>query len=137
MEKIDKTTSKRMTAIKSKNTKIELLLRKKLYALGFRYRVNYSKVLGKPDIVFSKQKGAVFVDSHFWHGYNFDLIEKKTFRNKPNWINKIRKNMVRDTYVTKTLESCGWTVIRLWEHQLKEDLDDCVKLIRKGIKGYS
>ncbi len=126
---IDSKTSKRMSAIRSKNSMIELLLRKRLHALGFRYRVHHPDIIGKPDVVFTKKKVAIFIDSHFWHGYNFEDLKRKKFKNKDYWIKKIKKNMDRDYSVSKILKDQGWTVLRFWEHELKDDIDTCVENI--------
>jgi DNA mismatch endonuclease (patch repair protein) len=84
---------KNMRAIRSKDTKIEIKLRKELWNRGYRYRVHYKKLAGKPDIVFMKQKIAVFCDSEFFHGFNWNEQRKNIKSNRDYWIPKIEPNM--------------------------------------------
>ena len=125
---------KNMKAIKSTNTKNEILLRKKLWQLGFRYRKNYTKIKGKPDIVFVKQKIAIFIDGEFWHGYNWEVNKSKLDTNKNYWIKKIERNMQRDREVNKALIESGWYVIRFWEKKLKEDIEKCSDIIKTKLE---
>ncbi len=129
-----KKRSEIMSKIRSKNTLLETsfckLVSKKLYPLGYRYKRNYVRLLGKPDIAFTKNKVAVFLDGDFWHGYNF----KKTSGRLPKkyWLGKIEKNIVRDKKVNKELKKKGWQVIRLWEHEIKKDSEKALnKIIKK------
>jgi DNA mismatch endonuclease (patch repair protein) len=115
-----------MQAIRSKNTKIEIILGKALWAAGYRYRKNDKKVLGKPDFVFKKQKVAVFCDSEFWHGKDWDVQQKRIGTNKDFWINKIQKNVNRDMKINEELKSQGWKVIRFWETEIKKNIGICV-----------
>ncbi|SHJ14252.1 very short patch repair endonuclease [Lutispora thermophila] len=109
-----------MQAIKGKDTKIEIMLRKKLWEKGYRYRKNYKNLPGKPDIVFTKYKVAVFCDSEFWHGYNWEEKKKRLGTNREFWIRKIEKNMERDKRVNEELISDGWIVLRFWEKEIKK-----------------
>lgn len=119
--------SQLMRKIKSKNTKAELILRKKLWHLGYRYRLNVASLPGKPDIVL-KQKGLViFVDGEFWHGYNWRKKKPKIKANKDYWIKKIERNMQRDKLNDAALRDLGYSVLHLWEHQIKKDIDACIK----------
>jgi len=134
--------SKTMSRIKSINTKPEVSLRKKLWAKGYRYRKNYKNLPGKPDIVFTKEKIAVFIDGEFWHGYNWAEKKKKIKSNASYWIPKIEKNIKRDKEITKKLEDSGWDVIRLWGHEVNKNVDknagkiiSCLKSKRKHAKG--
>ncbi|MFA5075554.1 MAG: very short patch repair endonuclease [Candidatus Babeliales bacterium] len=120
-------THKRMAAIRSKNTGIELLLRKRLFSLGYRYRIHYNVVLGSPDIAFPAKKIAIFCDSNFWHGYKFDILKRKLNRNKRFWVNKISRNKKRDRAVTQGLREEGWLVFRFWEDQIKNNIEECIK----------
>lgn|SRR3990167_4125941 len=105
-----------MSRIYSKNTSLEIKLRKLLSAAGVRgYRLHY-KITGKPDIVFPKKKMAIFIDGCFWHGCNKDYIKPKT--NKKFWLLKIEKNIKRDRKVNRLLKKQGWKVVRLWEHEI-------------------
>ena len=123
-----------MQAIKGKDTKIEIMLRKKLWEKGYRYRKNYKNLPGKPDIVFTKYKVAVFCDSEFWHGYNWEEKKKRLGTNREFWIHKIETNMERDKKVNEELISDGWIVLRFWEKEIKKNLDDCVKKIEEAIQ---
>ena len=126
-----------MSAIKSKNTEPEMLLRKALFAKGFRYRVNYKQLPGKPDIVFTKAKIAVFCDGDFWHGHNWairglDSLEDELEGYTEFWKEKILRNIERDKRNTAILESEGWQVIRLWESQIRKETDCCVNIITEA-----
>lgn len=120
---------KNMQAVKSKDSKIELKLRKALWNIGFRYRKNYSKLIGKPDIVLLSQKIAIFCDSEFWHGFNWKVRRNDIKSNKDFWIKKIEGNMRRDEEVNEKLKSEGWTVIRFWGKEIDKDVDSCVKKV--------
>ena len=134
MRETKKITHKRLSSVGSKHSKIELTLRKRLSLLGYRYRLHYKKIYGKPDIVFPTKKVAIFCDSHFWHGYKFDNYLKNRLKiNKKYWKEKIKRNINRDKYVTKTLRKNGWIVLRFWEHQIQNNLDSCIKKIEKYI----
>lgn len=113
--------SKNMSAIKCKNTKPELLVRKFLYRNGLRYRINY-KITGKPDIVFIKNKIAIFIHGCFWHLHNckYSNFPKS---NSEFWRNKLIENKKRDSQVERTLENQGWKVYIIWECNLKEKKD--------------
>lgn len=107
-----------MSRILSKNTSPEIILRKLLTAEGIKgYRLHY-KILGKPDIVFPKKKIAIFIDGCFWHKCKKDFIAPKT--NKKFWFPKIENNIARDKQVNRALKKTGWTILRIWEHELKE-----------------
>lgn len=123
-----------MSAVKSKNTKPEMLLRKVLWSRNYRYRVNYKKLPGKPDIVFTKTKIAVFCDGDFWHGHNWALrgipsLEEELSRYSHFWRDKITNNVKRDSEVTALLENQGWYVIRIWESDIKKDVEKCADIV--------
>lgn len=118
-----------MSKIKSTETKSEILLRKRLWSLGFRYRKNYNKLPGKPDIVFISKKIAIFIDGEFWHGYNWKVKKKRIKSNREYWIPKIEKNIKRDKANNKNLKQRGWIVLRYWEHQIKHDIQRCIDQI--------
>ncbi len=125
-----------MSMIKGKNTKLEISLRKMLSSYGIKgYRIN-SKLLGKPDIVFSKYKIAVFVDGCFWHKCPDCYKEPKN--NKKLWKTKISGNVNRDKKVNKILKKEGWLVLRFWEHLLRKDINSVYKYLLKELKkkGY-
>ncbi|WP_313788346.1 very short patch repair endonuclease [Subtercola endophyticus] len=116
-----------MLANRSRDTKPELAVRRALHAAGFRYRVDASptrNLRSRADIVFTKQKIAVFIDGCFWHGCPIHATIPK--RNADYWVPKLRRNVERDLETTRKLESLGWVVLRFWEH---ERVDDIVKLI--------
>ena len=118
-----------MQQVKSKDSKIEILLRKELWSRGIRYRKNVNRIYGKPDIVFIGKKIAVFCDSEFWHGYNWEE-RKKDFKSRQEfWIPKIERNMERDAEVTARLESEGWTVIRFWGREIQKNTVECADKI--------
>lgn len=118
-----KQRSYNMSRIRGKDTKPELLLRKALWAKGLRYRVK-NKLPGRPDIVFPGKKVVVFVDGCFWHGCPEHLIMPKS--NSTFWKDKIQGNIKRDARVTAALEKDGWTVLRFWEHEMKDTAETVV-----------
>jgi DNA mismatch endonuclease, patch repair protein len=118
--------SKLMSRIKGKNTSPELILRKALWSLGYRYRLNVPHLPGKPDLVFGNKKIVVFIDGEFWHGYNWQEKKKTIKANKDYWVKKIEGNMNRDIHNIHLLESMGYTVLRFWEKEIKKELDMCV-----------
>lgn len=120
-----------MSHVRSKDTRPELCLRKSLWHAGIHYRKNYKALPGKPDIVLTKYKVAIFVDGDFWHGR--DLDASRIHNNRRYWVDKIHRNMKRDKSVNDQLSSKGWTVIRLWESEIKKDLPGCVKYIKELI----
>ena len=124
---------KNMQAIKSSDTTIELLLRKALWAKGIRYRKNYKGLIGKPDIAITKYKIAVFCDSDYWHGYDWENRNKRIKSNRDYWIPKIERNMKRDKEVSAALEEQGWTVLRFWEWQIRRETDQCVNIILNAV----
>lgn len=130
------TTKKRsdlMRKIKSNDTSPEIKLRKALWSQGIRYRIKNKSIIGKPDIAIKKYKLAVFVDGEFWHGYNWSEKKQKIKSNRDYWIKKIEGNIQRDKKVNKELKKDGWTVLRYWQHEIKNDLVSCVSEIEKAI----
>lgn len=122
-----------MRAIKSTNTKDEIVLSKSLWHLGYRYRRNSKYIYGKPDISFKKYKIAIFVDGEFFHGKDWDTLKKRLNNNKEFWHKKIERNMERDREVNKYLQDRGWTVIRFWCKEIKSNLNNCIKIIEGAI----
>ena len=134
MVKTKEAIARNMRSNKSKDTKPELLLRKELWKHGFRYRKNYNKLIGKPDIVFTGRKIVVFVDGKMWHGYDWEN-QKNDFKSyRDFWIPKIEKNIARDKYVNEQLKSAGWTVLRFWDFEVKQNLYECVNKIENIYK---
>ena len=122
-----------MVAITSKDTSIETILRKELWARGLRYRKNHRALPGKPDIVFIGKKVAVFCDSEFWHGYDWENRKDAIQTNKEYWIPKIERNMERDREAEAKLKVMGYTVLRFWGVQIKKDASSCADLIEKEL----
>lgn len=123
-----------MQAIRSKDTTIELRMRKALWQCGVRYRKNYKKLVGKPDIAITKYKIAVFCDSDYWHGYDWENRNQRIKSNRDYWVPKIERNMKRDREVTATLQEEGWLVLRFWEWQIRKQLDECVEEVLQSIE---
>ena len=126
---------KNMQNIRAKDTKIEIILRKALWEKGYRYRKNYNKLPGKPDIVLPKYKIAIFCDGEFFHGKDWNILRKKleNSNNSEFWINKIEHNRKRDDEINKRLFFEGWTVIRFWGEEIKKHTDECVKVVEETI----
>lgn len=122
---------KNMQNIRSKNTKMELKVRKYLHNLGFRYRI-HTKLIGKPDIVFVKKKVVIFLDSCFFHKCRYHYVEPKS--NKKYWVPKINRNKSRANEVNKKLRARGWKVLRFWEHQIKSDFEKSINKILSILK---
>lgn len=112
-----------MSQVKGRNTQLEVLLRKALWGQGLRYKIG-SKLLGKPDLVFVGARVVVFVDGCFWH--NCPIHGQRPKTNAEFWQKKLDKNRERDEFVTAELVRLGWTVVRFWEHEVKNDLDRCI-----------
>ncbi len=126
---------KNMKNIKSKDTSIEVKLRKALWNKGHRYRKNYSALPGKPDIVLTKYKIVIFCDSEFFHGKDWEVLKPQLERGKNAefWIDKISKNQCRDEEINKQLQFLGWTVIRFWGKEIMKNTEECVKVIEETI----
>lgn len=125
---------KNMSHIRSKNTKAEVLLRKALWHRGIRYRKNYKELPGKPDIVLTRYKIAIFVDGDFWHARGHqDHPGEQVATNKEFWQKKLKDNVERDREVNDELTEEGWLVLRFWESDIKKHLDDCVDQILQYI----
>ena len=122
-----------MSRIRSKDTKVELLFRKALslevYPKGLRYRLHHKKIIGSPDIVFVKQKVAIFIDGDFWHGRGFN--KRKSKLPKKYWVPKIEENICRDRRVDRRLRKEGWRVIRIWESDVEKNSDKFISRVSK------
>lgn len=121
--------NKMMRAVKAKDSKIESALAKALWAKGYRYRKNYKGIIGKPDIVFTKYRLAVFIDSEFWHGKNWDTEKLKIKNDLSFWQKKIEANVARDVKVNTELATAGWSVLRFWGNDIKKQLAECVNRV--------
>lgn len=126
---------KNMQHIKSKDTKIEIALRKALWNKGYRYRKNYCLLPGKPDIVLTKYKIAIFCDSEFFHGKDWEVLKPQLEKGKNAdfWIKKISKNQQHDDDINKQLQFLGWTVIRFWGKDIMKKTDECIQVIEENI----
>ena len=127
-------THKIMSSIKSKNTRPEIALRKALWRQGLRFRVNFKELPGKPDVVFTRVKVAVFCDGDYWHGHNWALrglkdLNEELARYSEFWANKINNNVQHDKTIDCQLTKMGWHVVRVWESDIKKDLSECVRRI--------
>lgn len=126
---------KNMKSIKSKDTKIEVILRKALWNKGYRYRKNYKLLPGNPDIVLTKYKIAIFCDGEFFHGKDWEVLKPRLEkgRNSDFWVGKISRNMERDDEINKKLLFMGWTVIRFWGDEIKQNTEECIRVIEETI----
>lgn len=125
---------KNMRAVKNKDSEIELLLRRELWSRGIRYRKNVNRIIGKPDIAFIGKKVAVFCDSEFWHGFDWDVKKHEIKSRQDFWIPKIERTIQRDKEVNQNLQEQGWTVLRFWGEDIKRDPAACADLIVKVLK---
>ena len=126
---------KNMQRILSKDTSIELKLRKALWKKGYRYRKNDVKLPGKPDIAITKYKIAVFCDSEFFHGKDWEVLKPRLDKgsNSEYWIGKISRNRERDSEINKKLLFEGWTVIRFWGKDIQKNVEECVRVIEETV----
>lgn len=122
-----------MRRVRGANTQPEIKLRSALHRLGFRFRLSTGRLPGRPDFVFVRQRVAVFVDGDFWHGRQwqnrgFDSLESQLagIRNSEYWIDKIERNIARDRASNRRLRAAGWTVVRIWESELKKTPERCI-----------
>lgn len=123
-----------MKKVKNKDSQIERLLRRELWSRGLRYRKNVTTILGKPDIVFKGKKVAVFCDSEFWHGYDWENRCNDFKSNREFWIPKIERNIQRDKEVTSELIRQGWTVLRFWGKDIEKDTIGCADRIEEVVR---
>ena len=121
--------SRAMSHIKGKDTSIEVLLRKALWHKGIRYRKNYKKLPGTPDIAITKYRIAIFCDSEFFHGYNWEIKKQKLGHNREYWIKKIERNMARDRENDFKLIALDWVPIHFWGQEIQKHTEECVKAV--------
>lgn len=124
---------KNMQAIRSKDTKIEVTLAKTLFALGYRYRKHDKTVFGKPDLIFKGLRIAIFVDSEYFHGKDWDINKHRIKTNQEFWWKKIESNIRRDFEVNRQLKKDGWKVLRFWGSDIHKNLGNCIKKIERVI----
>lgn len=122
-------TRKRMSKVSLKGGKAEMMLAKALWHRGYRYRKNFKKLPGSPDIAIMKYNIAVFVDGEFWHGKDWEQRKMRLKSNRDYWIEKIEENMARDFRNDNLLIQMGWTPIHFWEKDVLRDLENCVTTI--------
>lgn len=134
MQKTPEQIHYNMSRIRNKDTKIETMLRKELWSRGLRYRKNVKKIPGKPDIAFIGKKVAVFCDSEFWHGYDWENRKNDIKSRREFWIPKIERNIQRDLEVNRILEESGWIVLRFWGKEIQKDLSGCADRVEKVVK---
>lgn len=135
MVKTKEQISFNMRQVKNKDSEIEITLRKELWRRGLRYRKNVKTITGKPDIVFKGKKVAVFCDSEFWHGYDWEHRNLEIKSRREFWVPKIERNMKRDREVSEKLEADGWIVLRFWGRQIKKDTAGCADIIERTLAG--
>ena len=123
-----------MSRIRAKDTGIEVKLGKGLWSRGIRYRKNVKGITGKPDLAFIGKKVAVFCDSEFWHGYDWENRKNQLKTNREFWVAKIERNMERDAEVNAKLEEEGWKVIRFWGKEIEKETSRCADEIEKAVK---
>lgn len=136
MDKLTKEQRRKcMSHIRSKDTGIELALRKALWNKGYRYRKNFKALPGTPDIVLTKYRIAIFCDSEFWHGKDWDVLKPRLLRGKNSdfWIKKIERNRERDVENDKKLLFMDWIVVRFWGEEILKNTDQCVRVIEETI----
>ncbi|WNY26017.1 very short patch repair endonuclease [Methanolapillus millepedarum] len=127
---------KNMQAVKNKGSKIEQILQEALTERGYTFTINDSSVVGKPDIVFHEEKIAVFCDSEFFHGWNWEVKKNEIKTRREFWIPKIERNMERDAEVNKELQRDGWIVLRFWGKDIKKNTGECVKEIERMVWAF-
>lgn len=134
-ENVTDSRRKTMSKIRGKDTSIEVTLRKALWKKGYRYRKNYRKVPGSPDICLTKYKIAIFCDSEFFHGKDWEVLRGKVEKgnNGEYWSKKIQENMIRDNEKDKALNAMGWTVIHLWGKDILKNTEECINVIEETI----
>lgn len=134
-ENVSTKRKKTMSKIRGKETSIEVTLRKALWAKGYRYRKNYRKLPGSPDICITKYKIAIMCDSEFFHGKDWEILKPRLEKgnNGVYWVAKIQENMERDRRVDQELLYLGWTVIHFWGKDILKKTDECVRVIEDAI----
>lgn len=129
-----------MSRVRHKDSKAELALRRALHAAGVRYRLHAPDVFGRPDLVIRSRRLAVFVDGDLWHGNPAEVRRRgreslaDLFPTRTDWwVAKIERTVARDREVTERLRAEGWTVVRLWEHDVLRDPPACARTVCRAI----
>src|SRR5713101_325397 len=123
--------SRAMKLVKLKDGPLELSIQRELRKMGLRFQRNYKRLKGSPDIVFLKKKVAIFIDGDFWHGWRLPAWEHKLSK---FWRSKLRANRRRDQRNFRRLRRTGWYVIRIWQHQIKNNLQACLRRITQNLR---
>ena len=131
MKKTKAQISYNMFRVRGKGSQIERLLEHQLRKQKIKYRRHYG-IFGKPDFVILDKRTAIFCDSHFWHGHNWNVQKKDLKKNKAFWLKKIAANIDRDKIVNKTLRRAGWKVFRFWEHEIIKNPEGCITKIKRS-----
>lgn len=132
--------ARNMGAIRSRDNKTELALRRALHAKGLRYQLHPSGIAGKPDIVFPREQVAIFVDGDFWHARLLRETGMESFPTlirtprKEYWFTKFTRRIERDDEVNALLRETGWLVLRFWESDLQRDLHGCATIAYRAVK---
>lgn len=134
MKKTQEQISYNMSRVRSKDSEIELALRRELWSRGLRYRKNVTTIWGKPDIAFVGKKVAVFCDSEFWHGFDWETKKHDIKSRQEFWIPKIERTIERDKEVTQVLEEQGWLVIRFWGKEITKNCAACADKVEEALK---
>lgn len=134
MKKTQEQISYNMSRVRSKDSEIELALRRELWSRGLRYRKNVTTIWGKPDIAFVGKKVAVFCDSEFWHGFDWETKKHDIKSRQEFWIPKIERTIERDKEVTQVLEEQGWLVIRFWGKEIAKNCAACADKVEEALK---
>jgi DNA mismatch endonuclease (patch repair protein) len=122
--------SRAMQRVRLKGGPLEVLIQQELRKVGLRYRRNYKRLRGTPDIAFPEKKVAIFIDGDFWHGWRLPAWEHKLSQ---FWKLKLQANRRRDQRNFRRLRAADWTVIRLWEHQIRSDCERCIRRIIRAV----
>lgn len=126
-----------MSHIRSKDSKIEVKFRKALWHKGYRYRKNWKELPGKPDIVLTKYQIAIFVDSEFWHGKDWETKLQERIKRGDNadyWEKKILRNIERDLQVNAELNGLGWKVLRFWGVEINKNIEECLLAVDEAVQ---
>jgi DNA mismatch endonuclease (patch repair protein) len=123
--------SRAMKAVKLKGGPLESLIQRELRKSGLRFKRNYRRLEGSPDIVFTKKRVAIFIDGDFWHGWRLPAWEHRL---SEFWRSKLRANRRRDQRNFRRLRRSGWQVIRIWQHQIKNNLQGCLRRITQNLQ---
>jgi len=120
--------SRTMRAVKGENTKPEMLVRRLVHSMGYRYRLHCKDLPGKPDLVFPRRRKVIFIHGCFWHGHDCKRGARMPKANQDYWERKISRNRDRDAKNSRELEQSGWSILIIWECQLKEKSFLCEKI---------